>query len=746
MTERTGSTWLQCVGVVAVAGCLTLMSLTACTPPGPSPHPSSASELVEARKAQLPWIAPEYIDWLERRSMLDQSRQLLPRVSGQAMQWLHEYASPQPRAVVQKASVWVLGYPGSVITRPGESVIETWGDPSLWQAFDDIGIELLHTGPVKRAGGIVRKEYTPTIDGWFDRISLEIDPALGTEEQYRRMVKAAEDAGGLIAGDLVPLHTGKGADYLLALRAYKEYPGMYTIVEIREADWSLLPAVKDPWRSALVSNELADRLTEMGYLPGRIHPADADPQVRRSSGWSATGEILGVDGKVRRWVYLHVFKPGQPVLNWLDPSSAAQDATDGDVVRTIVDLGAKVLRLDAVPFLGLEPQAGTSLAISYQHPLSLLDTNYLAFLIRKLGGWSFQELNVPLESLKAYMKEGPDLSYDFFTRTEALHSLLMQDAALLRLAYRFLLEAGVQPTRLVHDLQNHDEITYQLVPLEFRGDKTLEFKGRHVTARQLREQTLSQMRSAEAGAAAPYNLLYRPTEDGLATTYAGFVAASLGIRNLELITPEQAREIRRGHLLIAFANAMQPGVFSLSGWDLTGALPLPRQSVADLMKDGDYRWINRGGIDLMGVNPEATTSRFGLPRARTLYGPLPEQLKDPASFASQLKRMLAARKKYHIAEGELVAVPDVANSALCLLIMRRTDKSGLAITVLNFSRTPVQERMDLRTVKGLTGTALAGRPVIDSVSGATEGHVDSDGALKIELEGWSGKTLVIDRS
>ena len=180
----------------------------------------------------------------------------------------------------------------------------------------------------------------------------------------------------------------------------------------------------------------------MGYIPGTISPADADPAVRSSSGWSATGEVLGVDGKMRRWVYLHVFKPGQPVLNWLDPSTAGQAATAGDVVRTIVDLGAKVLRMDAVPFLGLEPQKGTSMAIYYQHPLSILDTNYLAFLVRKLGGWSFQELNVPFESLKEYMKEGPDLSYDFFTRTEGLHSLLMRDAALLRLAYRLPARRG----------------------------------------------------------------------------------------------------------------------------------------------------------------------------------------------------------------------------------------------------------------------------------------------------------------
>jgi trehalose synthase len=731
------------IAVVLFASSLGVLSGTACTQAVLPRSASPAGKSETSSAAERIWSSPEYINWLEKRSMLDQARRLTPKVSGQGMQWRHEYGSPQPRAVVQKAPVWVLGYPGSVITRPGESVIAAWGDPTLWKAFGDIGIVLLHTGPVKRAGGVIRKEYTPTIDGWFDRISLEIDPALGTEEEYRHMVKVAEESDGLIAGDLVPLHTGMGADFLLALRAYKQYPGMYTMVEIREEDWPLLPLVESPWQTALVSNEIAEKLTTMSYIPGRIYPADADPQVRNSSGWSATGKVLGADGKTRRWVYLHVFKPGQPVLNWLDPSCAAQQAVAGDVVRTVVDLGAKVLRMDAVPFLGLEPQTGTSLAVYYQHPLSVLGTDYLAFLVRKFGGWSFQELNVPLESLKTYMKEGPDLSYDFFTRTEGLHSLLIRDAAILRLAYRFMLEADVQPIRLVHDLQNHDEITYQLVPLDFRGDQTLEFKGRKTTGHQLREQILNQMRSLEAGEAAPYNLLYRPTRDGLATTYAGFVAASLGIHDLELITPEQEKQIRRGHLLIAFANAMQPGVFSLSGWDLTGALPLPRESVANLLKGGDYRWINRGGIDLMGVNPKAKTSQFGVPRARVLYGPLPEQLKDPDSFVSQLKRMLAARKRYRIAEGELVAVPKVTHSALCVLVMRVPGSPALAITVLNYGQEPVQEQIDLGKVKKLQAPALAAQAVINSVSGETEGTVNSDGGLNVELQGWSGKTLII---
>lgn len=722
---------------------LILLWIAACAqpvsaPPQP-PQPAPASRPAPVDQT----AAPEEIQWLESRSILHQARGFVPTLAGKGRQWRHPYAAPQPHAVVRAVPVWVLAYPGSVMTRPGQSVVSAWGDEHLWKTFDDIGISLLHTGPVKRAGGLSGRRHTPTIDGWFDPIALEIDPALGTDDDYRQMVRTAAAHHGRIAGDLVPLHTGKGADFQLALRAYRDYPGMYVMVEIEQADWGLLPPVDDPEQTALVSPEVAARLMHRGYIPGSINSCDADPDVRRSSGWSATGSILGVDGKTRRWVYLHFFKPGQPVLNWLDPSCAAQRAVAADLVQTMEDFGAQVVRLDAVPFLGIEPRNGSTLTDHFQHPLSILGTNYLAFLSRRMGGWSFQELNVPLDSLKEYMKQGPDLSYDFFTRSEGLHALLMQDAALLRLAFGFLLEADVQPVCLVHDLQNHDEITYQLVILDALGDKELSFQGGKISARRLREQTLNEMRARAAGPAAPYNLLYRPTRDGLATTYAGFIAASLGIADLNRITAEQKRDIQQGHLLLAHLNAMQPGVFSLSGWDLVGALPLPRAAVEARLADGDFRWINRGGIDLLGDVQGAAQSAFGLPVARALYGPLPTQLKDPTSFAAQLKNMLASRKRHRISDAVLLDVPDVTNSSLCLLIMRPAEGAELIITALNFSRTSVDETLDLSRLKSVKTNDFAGQIAVNCLNDTEDGRVQADGKLTLLLEGWSGKTVVI---
>jgi maltose alpha-D-glucosyltransferase/alpha-amylase len=697
-------------------------------------------ELRYERPAPQPNSDPDYLAWLEQRSMLYQARQVAHEVSGHGVQWRHPYGRPQPRQAVRHASVWLLDYPGSVVTRPGQSVIATWSDPHLWDVLRQTGIELLHTGPVNRAGGVEGRKYTPSLDGWFDRISLEIDPSLGSAKEYARMVAVARTHGCLIAGDLVPLHTGTGADFRLALRGFKDYPGMYTMVEIDHSDWGLLPAVQGEGL-ALLPRSAAEQLTRKGYLPGLINSNDAASGVRSWSGWSASGPVRGADGKVRRWVYLHYFKPTQPTLNWLDPSFAAQRAIGGDAVRTVYQRRTRVVRLDAVPFLGIEPRPGTTQTWHYQHPLSFSATNYLAFLIRKMGGWSFQELNVPLESLNSFTRNGPDLSYDFFTRAQCLHALLTGDAAPLRLAFRWLLEEQVQPLTLVHDLQNHDEITYQLVEPDHRKDRVFVLGGQKMTGKQLRQRMLEQMRSRVAGPAAPYNKLYRPEQDGVATTFAGFIAPALGVHDPYNATSEQVHLIRQGHLLLAAANALQPGVFSLSSWDVVGALPISAAAAKQRTTDGDYRWINRGGVDLMGANPNATESAYGLPRAKSLYGSLSEQMSDPESFVSRLRRMLAARKKARIAEGELFAVPEPHSSALCVLVLRLPEYP-LAVTVLNFGRHDVDETIDLRGLREIAQKGLTGSWV-DFQTGHPLATVAKTGTLQLRVPALSGTTWLL---
>jgi maltose alpha-D-glucosyltransferase/alpha-amylase len=707
---------------VAFAGCGSDGSGASGAPgstPGSSGTPGSSDE----------------IQFLEPKSMLFQAAQQALSVSGERDQWRHHFEDPLPQDAVRTASVWLLHYPGAVIPEPGKSVIATWADPAFWDALRNIGIELLHTNPVERAGGIQNGQYTPTIDGWFDRISMEIDPQLGSEQEYRDMVRVAGDRSGSIGGDLVPLHTGLGADFRLATLAYKDYPSVYTMVEIRQEDWGLLPAVGDPSATALVSKETGATLVNKGYIPGIINPADANPAVKASAGWSATAEIVGVDGKTRRWVYLHVFKPQQPALNWSDPAYGGRRVTIGDAVRNIHDLGNRVVRLDAVPFLGIDPKPGDVMATNFITPLSIMGANDIAFTVRKFGGFTFEELNVPIDQLKDFTKNGPDLTYDFFTRAEAIHPVLTGDVRPLRLEHQQLLQKGFSHGALIHDLQNHDEITYQLVNLGSLGDVQLD--GETLNGAQLKQQILQQMRAGVEGDAAPFNKLYRTEQDGIATTFAGFIAPALGIKDPYHATADQVAMIRRGHLLLATANAMQPGVFGISSWDLVGALPVPEQAVADRITDADFRWVNRGAVDLIGANPGADKSVIGLPRATTLYGTLPDQLKSPDSFASQLKKMLAARKKFRVAESNMIAVPSVGDNAVCVLVMVLPDNGGLAVTALNYARESKNITVDLSK---LPSNSVTQGQAHDLVADQDVGTV-SGGQLKISLDALTGRTI-----
>ncbi len=121
--------------------------------------------------------------------------------------------------------------------RADETFLSALADPALWQAFRAIGIDGVHTGPVKQAGGLNGRRLTPSIDGHFDRISMEVDPAFGTEDEFRRLCATAAEYEGTVIDDIVPGHTGKGADFRLAEMGYGDYPGIYHMVSIRPDEW-----------------------------------------------------------------------------------------------------------------------------------------------------------------------------------------------------------------------------------------------------------------------------------------------------------------------------------------------------------------------------------------------------------------------------------------------------------------------------------------------------------------------------
>ncbi|MBI6563558.1 maltose alpha-D-glucosyltransferase [Pseudomonas synxantha] len=673
----------------------------------------------------------DHVNWLVQQSMLHAARQRAKLYSGQGRLWQQPYAYTRPRDASALSSVWFTAYPASIVTREDGTVLEALGDESLWHALSKIGIQGIHNGPLKKSGGLSGTEHTPTIDGNFDRISFDIDPQLGTEAQLQALTRMAAAHNAVIIDDVIPSHTGKGADFRLAEMAYEDYPGLYHMVEIREEDWPLLPDVAEGRDAQNLSPAQVDALRDKHYIVGQLQRVIFfEPGVKETD-WSATPVVLGVDGKPRRWVYLHYFKEGQPSLNWLDPSFAAQQMIIGDALHAIDVMGAKILRLDANGFLGVERKLDGT-AWSESHPLSITGNQLLGGAIRKAGGFSFQELNLTVDDIASMSHGGADLSYDFITRPAYQHALLMGDTEFLRLMLRQMHNLGIDPGSLIHALQNHDELTLELVHFwTLHAHDTFLFQGQTFPGNILREHIREQMYERLTGEHAPYNLKF--VTNGVSCTTASIITAALGIRDLEAITPADIQQIRQIHLLLVMYNAMQPGVFALSGWDLVGALPLAAEEVAHLMADGDTRWIHRGAYDLVDLNPDAELSAGQMPRSKSLYGSLNSQLEDPESFASQLQKILAVRRAYDIAASRQILVPDVENPALLIMVHELPAGKGTQITALNFGATSITETLHLPDI--------AAGMVVDIINERVEGDLSAEGDFIITLDAYEGLAL-----
>ena len=649
--------------------------------------------------------------------------------------WQNPYANPNPRAAIEKASVWFTAYPVSMITKSGRSFLRTVGDEGLWRLFETIGINAIHTGPVKLAGGISGWERTPSIDGQFDRISTQIDPAFGTEDEFRSTCQVAAAHNGIIIDDIVPGHTGKGPDFRLAERKVGDYPGIYHMVEILREDWPLLPSVPSGLDSVNLDAHAEERLEKAGYIIGRMQRVLFKEPGVKDTNWSATAPVTGVDGIERRWVYLHYFKQGQPSINWLDPTSAGMRLVMGDALHSLHALGAGALRLDANGFLGLEKSAeGNAPAWSEGHPLSEAVNQMIASMVRKVGGFTFQELNLAIDDIRNTAQRGADLSYDFVNRPAYHHALAVADTEFLRLTLNIALESGLQPISLVHGLQNHDELTYELVHFAAaHADDVFTFRGANLTGAELAITIRGELIERLTGDAGPYNAIF--TTNGIASTTATVITAALGITDLSNLNQQLIEKVKQGHLLLAMFNAFQPGVFAFSGWDLGGLLTLEPSQVSWMLATGDTRWINRGAYDLMDYQPDAAEAESKVPRAVSLYGSLPAQLDDANSFVSRLRDILAVRARYGIATSTQVDVPPVSDKAM-LVMVHRLDSGVTQVTVLNFSSHPVRGTVTSEHLP-------PGSKVIDMFTNHVLTEVDKACSFGVRLRPYQGMALLI---
>jgi hypothetical protein len=136
----------------------------------------------------------------------------------------------------------------------------------------------------------------------------------------------------------------------------------------------------------------------------------------------------------------------------------------------------------------------------------------------------------------------------------------------------------------------------------------------------------------------------------------------------------------------------------------------------------------------MGYRPEATESPSKMPRGTSLYGSLPDQLKDPNSFASQLRDILGVRTRYGIATAIQAEVPEVSNQAM-LVMVHRLDTGQIQATVLNFANQRIAGRVRSEHL-------TPGAAVIDMRTDQAIAEVDPEYTFAVSLEPHQGMSLL----
>jgi maltose alpha-D-glucosyltransferase/alpha-amylase len=418
--------------------------------------------------------------------------------------------TPQTDQLLRRSSNWLIIDLAQIKTE-GASPFASLDNESLWECLSAIGFD-----------GVEWKGLKGPPDA---PVSLQIDRKMGTESEYASLASKALSKGMNFVGSIVGGSTGNGIDFALALKNIGSYPGLYSLIEIPEADWGLLPEVKRNSISANIPWLTLQKLAKKGYVPGL-----SDPYVKQSD-WNATEPIRCADQNLRRWIYLRDAL-GHPRLNWLNPSFASERLAAGDVLQSIYRFGEPILQLDA----GLPESVGETLSL----------------LIRKLKGFSAAFCK---GGVLSFSKKTADLLYDHLTPMAALHALIAEDAQMLRLTAQMLLEGNVQPKRLIHSLEPFGRAPCDWAELLSSPRKKYQYSQVEWTGEALRTRLLREDKERLAGLSAPLSWIN-------ACSSCTFEMEDLNRKR------EQIQEL---HLLLVKFFAWQPGAFSLSAADLVGA-------------------------------------------------------------------------------------------------------------------------------------------------------------------------------
>jgi hypothetical protein len=620
--------------------------------PGPgagAAEPRKNREAAEEATA-VPRADPGYLQWLEKQSMLNGASGLARIVSGSELLWRGPAGEGRIDILLGAADVWLRVHPHSLLTGGSRSAFQELGDGSVLELLGRGGIRGLFIAPTNESGSVWNGMDGASAESGDDAVSLAFSEQAGSDADFERLRRQAEKRGIQLGGDVISPAVGTGPDFQLAVRAVREYPGAYMMVEIPREEWGALPPAESSRTFPPLRAEHTARLSGVRLLPPALAREAAPWTV--PGGWAATGEIRCNDGQLRRWVFRWHKEPTRPMLNWDDPSGAAQRILSGSVIRQVGVLRQALAGVHIEPLIGLDA-AYDPTQRSPEPALSTLRA--LAREIRRYGAWSIQRDLLPPELNAQILDAGPDFMADNISSPAAEYALLTGDVAPLR---GLLAQSRhLDHRRLLRSLPGPEGIPLHALKAAPFPPDAVERLERALAGRcPVKNDILYSTGPSLAGAAAER----RPQKNGNA---------------------EAAAE---AHLLLTSLRAAMPGLFFVNGSDLAGALNIQGTSPAHAAMGG---WAPNSAA------ASRSATRKGFERARTIYPSLRDQIGRPDSYFSRLARLNAMRAETKAARGTMLGPLPAGNDSVFSFASRLPDGS-LLLAAANFSPETVPCRIN----------------------------------------------------
>lgn len=665
--------------------------LSGCTPPKISS--SSAQSPLSLEAETMGRANPGYIQWLEKQAMLTTSEKLTSVVSGTNLFWLAPYEKPRVEMMLNIAPVWVTLDANRILTSGSEPVISALQSDGFLRAARDLGVRGIHVKAM-RESGVIWGNASEERQLGDDTVSYLFSKGIGDESRFNAFLRKANQHGMIVGDTSVPFATGRGADYFLSTRGVEEYKGLYCMVEVPRKLWDKLPEITTRTRAVRLDSAALNALRNARILPPPLVRDSLDISLTPMN-WYATGVVRGLDGNGRRFLYLGYGSDARPLLNWNDPSKAARRLISGSLIQEIGMLHSAVTTVRVAPLYGTEPaysDAGNS-------GFALGDTavqaaREVAQEVRRYGGWTFLEDNLPLPDLKAASDGGADFVVNHALATAAQYAYATGDARLMGQTLYTILQLGFDQRRFINRIQPELYIDFSL-PFMFMPEQKQNSEQRKAYLR-----TVQQKLSASGG-----DVFFHGSR--LYLTPAAFVATVQGIRDFRNMIVEQKQTVSNGLSFLGHVQAMQPGIFMLSADELTGVLPVPAGLLEYTTEEDSLRQNVAGGYDLTSRAGNNILTELGLPKAPAAFGKFDVETRMTESFAGAMRRVIKLRNALGIQHARLLQLPQVQNKGMLIQVYKLPQKNSMqaiaAVNVINFGDETAQEKFAL--LKRVAGDA-----------------------------------------